>query len=331
MIKVSHQADTIRSKHHMNRRAFLRAGGSALVAGVTAYQPCASAGSTAEPVIDIHQHTNYHGRSDAQLVAHQRAMGVTHTLLLPAGSPQTLSSTHQGRSNGLAAGCGGNETVERLAREHPAQFCFGANEVPDLPTARAEIDHWLKRGGRIIGEQKFGVACDGPALELVASLARDHQVPVLLHFQVGEYNLGFDRFWRTLEQFPTVNFIGHAQTWWSNVDEYWDGTSLYPTGPVTPGGLTDRYLGEYPNMFGDLSAGSGLNFLLRDEEHTRWFLDRHQDKLLFGSDCADALGRGPGCQGSQTLAAIRRLAPTRRVERKLLFENASSLLHLEGS
>jgi hypothetical protein len=40
-----------------------------------------------EPVIDIHQHTNYLARSDDDLVTHQRKMGVTKTILLPAGTP----------------------------------------------------------------------------------------------------------------------------------------------------------------------------------------------------------------------------------------------------
>ena len=61
-------------------------------------------------------------------------------------------------------------------------------------------------------------------------------------------------------------------------------------------------------MFGDLSAGSGLNALTRDEDFTRGFLERHQDKLLFGSDCSDHDGSGAKCQGSQTIAVIRRLA-----------------------
>ena len=34
-------------------------------------------------VIDIHQHTDYGGRDDEQLVTHQRKMGVTKTILLP--------------------------------------------------------------------------------------------------------------------------------------------------------------------------------------------------------------------------------------------------------
>jgi predicted TIM-barrel fold metal-dependent hydrolase len=97
---------------------------------------------------------------------------------------------------------------------------------------------------------------------------------------------------------------------------------------VTPGGITDRYLSDYPNMYCDMSAGSGLGALLRDEDHTRAFLERHQDKFLYGSDCTDTIGRGPGCQGAQTIAAIRRLAPSKAIERKILFENAKKLFKL---
>jgi predicted TIM-barrel fold metal-dependent hydrolase len=81
-------------------------------------------------------------------------------------------------------------------------------------------------------------------------------------------------------------------------------------------------------MFRDLSAGSGLNALTRDDAFTREFLTRHQDKLLFGSDCNDREGGGPRCQGAQTIAAIRRLASSREVERKLLSGNAKRLLRL---
>ncbi len=78
---------------------------------------------------------------------------------------------------------------------------------------------------------------------------------------------------------------------------------------MTPGGLTDRYLADYPNLYADMSAGSGLNALTRDEGHTPGFLERHQNKILYGSDCNDAVGEGEKCQGSQTIAAIRRYAP----------------------
>jgi predicted TIM-barrel fold metal-dependent hydrolase len=68
--------------------------------------------------------------------------------------------------------------------------------------------------------------------------------------------------------------------------------------------------------------------LTRDEAHTRGFLARHQDKLLYGSDCVDLLGRGPGCQGAQTLATIRKLVPDKAAERKILWENAQRVFRL---
>ena len=113
-----------------------------------------------------------------------------------------------------------------------------------------------------------------------------------MHFQHNVYNLGFERFHKMLEMYPTVNFIGHAQTWWGNIDKNHDQSVMYPKGPVVPGGITDRLLSNYPNIYGDLSAGSGLNALLRDEDHARDFLKRHQDKLLYGSDCDDRVGTG---------------------------------------
>jgi predicted TIM-barrel fold metal-dependent hydrolase len=149
-----------------------------------------------------------------------------------------------------------------------------------------------------------------------------------MHFQHGVYNLGIENFHKTLEKFPKVNFIGHAQTWWGNVDAKLEQKDLYPSGKVTPGGITDRLLRDYPNMFGDMSAGSGLNHLVRDPEHAAAFLHRHQDKLLFGSDCDDVLGRGPGCTGAQILANIRQLVPEKNVQRKILYENAKRVMKL---
>ena len=154
-------------------------------------------------------------------------------------------------------------------------------------------------------------------------MAAEYQVPILLHFQHNTYNLGFERFGKMLAQHPKTMFIGHAQTWWANIDKnHADQAVLYPKGPVTPGGLTDRYLADYPNMYADMSAGSGLNALTRDEDHARGFLDRHQGKILYGSDCADSPGSGKPCQGAQTIAAVRKLCPNKAAERKILYENS---------
>ena len=239
------------------------------------------------------------------------------TILLPAG-----------RYYGLDAKCGGNDTVISLAKRHPESFKYFANEVADHPEALKVIRWHLRRGAIGIGEQKFRVACDSVYLERLAGLAEEFHVPILMHFQHDRYNTGIENFHRTLEKFPKVNFIGHAQTWWANVDKAHSQPVLYPKTKVTPGGITDRLLSDYPNMYGDTSAGSGLNFQTRDEEHARGFLERHQDKLLFGTDCDDRVGSGLKCDGAQILAGIRRLAPSKEVERKILYRNARRLLRI---
>jgi predicted TIM-barrel fold metal-dependent hydrolase len=172
------------------------------------------------------------------------------------------------------------------------------------------------------------VEADSKPIGRIASIAQEFGVPVLLHFEHGAYNLRIERFHRILDRYPKVNFIGHAQTWWGNIDSAHVQHVMYPRWPVTPGGWTDRYLRDYPNMFGDLSAGSGLNALMRDEAHAREFLSRHQDKLLYGSDCNDSAGAGDKCSGSRQIAAIRRLASP-AVQRKIFYQNAHRILRLD--
>jgi predicted TIM-barrel fold metal-dependent hydrolase len=285
--------------------------------------------SEGEPIIDIHQHVHYSGRSDELLLAHQSAMGITKTILLPSGRPVMSATTHNGFANGLQAEAYGNEACYKFAQEHIDDFTFGACEVPDLPDATIEIEKYLKLGAKVIGELKFGIECDAAPMQKIYKLAEEYDVPVLMHWQFKMYNYSFNRFHKMLKKYPKVNFIGHAQTWWANVDKnHKDQSILYPETKVTPGGLTDQLLNDYPNMFADLSAGSGLNFLLRDEEHATSFLERHQNKLIYGSDCPDGIGHGQECQGSETIAAIRRLSTNKVIERKLLFENAKKIFQL---
>jgi predicted TIM-barrel fold metal-dependent hydrolase len=276
-------------------------------------------GPPRQEIIDIHQHTHYAGRSDETLIAHQRTMGITKTVLLPAGSKL-----------GLDADCYGNDSVIALARQYPKEFVFFANEVPDLPEAKAVIEKYLKLGAVGIGEQKFPVDCDSPAIELISQIARHYHVPILLHFQHNKYNTNFLRFHKILEKYPQVNFIGHAQTWWGNIDKNHVQEVLYPKGPVTPGGYTDKLLSDYPNMYGDLSAGSGLNALQRDEEYAKAFLLRHRKKLMYGSDCDDHIGSGEKCSGSHQLALVRKLVTDEKALGDILAGNAKRVIRMRG-
>jgi predicted TIM-barrel fold metal-dependent hydrolase len=309
----------------ISRRDFLAGTGAMLLAS---HIPL-FAESADEPIIDIHQHTDYAGRTHEHLLAHQRKMGIAKTILLPAGTPAFGMSTHQGKTNGLQAKCSGNDVCYAISQKYPGEFTFGANEVPDLPDAVKEIEKYLKLGAPVIGELKFGLDCDSKEMQNIYKLAEEYKVPVLMHWQFQMFNYNFERFPKMLEKYPKVNFIGHAQTWWANIDKnHTDQNVLYPKTKVTKGGLTDRLLSDYANMYGDLSAGSGLLSMTRDEDNATDFLTRHQDKLLYGSDCDDIAGSGDACQGSQTISEIKKLASSKKVERKLLYENAKQLFRL---
>lgn len=323
------------SNNGYSRRDFLAKTGLALAATALHFdETSAISGSKKEPIIDIHQHIYYNARSDEQLLDHQRALGVTTTILLPAGRPVNLVSTHLGSSDGFVSKfgrVGGNAETYLFAKQHRKAFRFGANAVPDLPDAVSEIEKYLKLGAVVIGELKFGVDCDSAEMQKIYQLAQAYDVPVLMHWQHQMYNYGFDRFYKMLEKYPRVQFIGHAQTWWANIDQHHtDQSVLYPRGSVTPGGLTDRYLRDYPNMYGDLSAGSGLNALTRDEDHARQFLVRHQDKLLYGSDCDDKSGLASSmeCSGALDMEEIRKLIPDKTIQRKLFYENSKKLFRI---
>ncbi|MGH7945437.1 MAG: amidohydrolase family protein, partial [Opitutaceae bacterium] len=268
------------------------------------------------PTIDIHAHSMHRGRPDEQLLVHQRNTKVKITVLLSAGETG-------GR---LVAG---NAHVVALARRHPGQFfCFACENV-FRPNAPGEIERYLKMGAIGIGELKDKGACDSEGMQRVAEVAREYDVPILIHFQDGAYNDGYVRFHRMLEKYPTVKFIGHAQAFWANIDKnYKQANGSYPKGPVVPGGLTDRWLADYPNLYGDLAAGSGNNALVRDPEFTRGFLVRHQDKLLYGSDCFCATGAGPQCHAAAKLGFLKELCPAEDIRKKLLSGNARKLLKL---
>jgi predicted TIM-barrel fold metal-dependent hydrolase len=46
-------------------------------------------------------------------------------------------------------------------------------------------------------------------------------------------------------------------------------------------------LDTYPNLYCDISAGSGCNALSRDLEFTKKFLVNYQDRILYGRDYYD--------------------------------------------
>ena len=120
-------------------------------------------------------------------------------------------------------------------------------------------------------------------------------MPVLFHIgpQAGGcYGLIDDIYLPRLEKclrlFPKLVFIGHSQPFWAEIsaDVTEKTRNTYPPGKIAAGGAIPRLLDAYPNLQCDISAGSGYNALTRDAEFGHRFIEKYQDRLLFGTDIA---------------------------------------------
>ena len=274
-----------------------------------------------EPILDLHQHTPYNNRLRDLVLAHQNQHRVKTTVVLP-GEGWMLKII------------GGNRECAAFQAAHADRYVRFASADPAESRAIDVLRGNIQRGAIGIGEMKYHVAVDSPEMHRVYKLAEEMQVPVLIHFEYETYNTGFERFDKVLKAYPKVNFIGHAQTWWGNVSAGLDQLDLYPKGPVKQGGLTDKLLGDYANLYADLSAGSGLNAITRDPEFYRGFIARHSAKLLWGSDCDCNDGKGGGirsgfCLAERSLALLRKLAPDSATYRRIIYGNAAKLLKLK--
>jgi predicted TIM-barrel fold metal-dependent hydrolase len=205
------------------------------------------------------------------------------------------------------------ELMRTLKAQYPGRILgwFASTDITK-PEAAELLTKAVKDGAIGFGELKSHVAAAGPELRRMYALAAELNVPILIHFQEvphtpteGTFSTGFKDFEVILKSNPKTRFVGHADAFWANVSADYANESAYPSGPIKRGGITDKLLGDYPNLFADLSANSGNNALSRDPEFTRDFLRRHENKLIFGSDCACTDGKGGGISQAGNPAASR--------------------------
>ena len=130
----------------------------------------------------------------------------------------------------------------------------------------------VKSGARGFGEMKFHLATDGPEFRRAYALAADLDVPILIHFQEvdhfeneGTWSTGVRRGSSSDAEGvsqddvhrPCRRVLGERERRLSQRG----GVSV---GADRPGRRHRQLLGDYPNLYGDVSANSGNNMLSRD-------------------------------------------------------------------
>ncbi|MBE6403388.1 MAG: amidohydrolase family protein [Lentisphaeria bacterium] len=213
-------------------------------------------------------------------------VGIEKGVILPIGSPD---STHFVQSN---------EEMLRMVAKNPDRFIPFCNLDPRslYNTGNAPLEYVLKYykdlGCKGVGEVTANLDMDDPRVQNLFQAADNCEIALTFHLSPQNENtyglieeMGLKKLEKALQKFHKVKFFGHSQAFWAEIsaNPTVDDRNGYPKGKVEEGAIA-KLMRKYPNLYGDLSAGSGCNALKRDEEYAIKFLNEFQDRLMFGTD-----------------------------------------------
>jgi predicted TIM-barrel fold metal-dependent hydrolase len=252
-------------------------------------------------MIDVHTHvlTLWGGEeplTEKKLLKRMDELGIDRFVILPIIGPEGKYLYF------------GSEDAAAVYKRHPKKVIPFCNIDPRAGDNSPETDfsflinRYKKMGCRGLGEVTANLYFDSPLCINLFRQCGKAGLPVLFHLTNkigGRYGLVDDirlpRLEKALKKCPETIFIGHAMGFWSeisaDVDEETRGG--YPAGPVKKPGRLAKLLKKYPNLYGDLSAGSGYNAITRDMQYGYEFLKEFQDKLLFGTDLCHVVQETP--------------------------------------
>lgn len=192
--------------------------------------------------------------------------------------------------------------ILHIRDRYPDRFIPYCNVDPRLPLDPAKITkndfvalllQYREAGCLGLGELTARIPWYHPSMQALLGACAEVGFPVIFHTippDVNSYgvldDIGLPGLEYSLKQHPELMLVGHSPGFWSEIsgDVTAETKRGYPRGPVAPGGKVTSLLREHPNLYGDLSAGSGFNALARDEEFAFDFIAEFADRLFFGLD-----------------------------------------------
>jgi predicted TIM-barrel fold metal-dependent hydrolase len=277
--------------------------------------------------VDIHTHlgqvwnTSKALRAD-DLLSWMDANDVSQSVVLPLVSPE--SSSYLLTTESIL-------TATKPHRDRLIPFCSIDPRTGYTGGHRGLVDllrRWVDAGAKGFGEHKAGVNFDDRRNMALYAACSELKLPILFHLDNlrNMDKVGLPGVEKALKEFPQATFIGHGPGWWASIsgDMTLNELGGYPDRSVTAGGAIDTLMDKYPNLYGDLSAGSGAGALKRDMVFAREFVLRRADRLMFGSDYLS-----PGQEVPQ-FVLLRLLNLPADVQAKVFRGNARRLLFNES-
>ena len=252
--------------------------------------------------IDIHAHATCfpdyfpkHFWSKHRMVSAEELIGFYDRLDIEMGVLLPISAA-EGQCSVISS-----ESCKYLSDLHPDRFLWfcGVDPRAGWNTKDADLSfflsHYKEMGAKGLGELTANIPADDPLIDNLFTHLEKLDMPVTIHISPtfgGGYgiidSLGLPAIEKMLEKHPSLRLLGHSQPFWAEIsaDAAEETRGGYPKGKVKEGRLS-YLLRKYPNLYCDLSAGSGMNALRRDAEFAAEFIEEFSNRLLYGCDmCA---------------------------------------------
>ena len=330
----------------ITRRDFVKTGSVAAAAGAAG---CVTAMQGVEDTIagvkfiDIHAHCTEDPMPPCylpdkrplpvpeDLIRHYDRIGIEKGVILALCNPENFIG-------GMST-----EQILRTCARYPDRFIPSVAVDPRAMGNRTfnskfgdVFKYYRDKGCRVCGEVCANLHFLDPRMQNMFKGCEEAGLPLTFHIAADKdwlYGIidekGLPELEICLQRFPKLNFLGHSQSFWCEIGTYstWDERTGFPNHAIKEEGRIPQLMRKYPNLYGDLSAGSGNNALARDLDYAGKFLTEFQDRLLFGVDiCAPKGFISPLDQTLKELLRTGRI--TTAVYRKVARENHIRLLGL---
>ena len=220
--------------------------------------------------------------SAENMIPHLDELGISKGVLMSSGE------------SGLPFGT--NKANKKICARYPDRYAWMCNISPKRKEPVLErLARFQAEGAIGIGELTYNHKLTDPFLQEVFAAAEKLNMPITMHMSPEEgysYGVvddpGLPMLEDVLRNYPKLKILGHSQTFWiemsGDAPKDKEGRNSWGQGPVVPGGRVPELFAKYPNLYGDLSANSAGQAIMRDEAFGLAFLETYADRLFFATD-----------------------------------------------
>ena len=221
-----------------------------------------------------------------KMIDHMKELGIEKAVLMSSGEKKIPF--------------GKNSICRKIVQKYPEHFAWMCMvDEKEEATVYDRLAEYKSQGAIGVGELTINKRLDHPFLQTVFAAAEKLELPVTIHMSPEEgFSYGvvdeprLPLLEEVLKKYPNLKVLGHSQTFWiemsGDAPDSKEERNSWGKGPVIPGGRVPELFAKYPNLYGDLSANSAGQAIMRDPEFGLHFLETYKDRLFFATDMVNS-------------------------------------------